>query len=304
MFAALLRIFAKRLLARASTGDLSAFLDQLTRSEPVLARILHNAIVQSYLRSARQTGRQVPSSVLVPTEHLSRPDWTTDALGDAVRFPGVEASANWLYSRRLMTAEDFAQLDSEAQAASFTVARSATIDAVQRVRDAVAESYETGGSLQDFRSAVRGSLHESMLAPDRVETLYRSHVGLAQAAGQRAVLEHPLVADEFPYLLFTATHDERTEHSHLAMETHGQNGTAVYRADDPIWNTLWPPMRFNCRCDVIPLNLEDAARHGSHEAQRWLRTGEPPATPDWASLPYPVTPPVGWPSHRGIAAVV
>jgi uncharacterized protein with gpF-like domain len=58
------------------------------------------------------------------------------------------------------------------------------------------------------------------------------------------VLEHPLVADEFPYRLCSATHDSRTrEASHLEMEKWGQNGTAVYRADDPMWDELWPPMR-------------------------------------------------------------
>jgi hypothetical protein len=54
----------------------------------------------------------------------------------------------------------------------------------------------------------------------------------------------------------------------------------------------------------IPLSLEDAAEHGSIEARRWLKTGEPPVEVVWAKRPYPVMPPAGWTDHRGIVAVV
>jgi SPP1 gp7 family putative phage head morphogenesis protein len=128
--------------------------------------------------------------------------------------------------------------------------------------------------------------------------MFRDNVGNATAAGQRAVLEHPLIADEFPYRLWSATHDERTRPTHRAMETHGQNGTAVYRSDDPMWDVLWPPCEWNCRCVCIPLSLEDAAREGSREAQKWLLTGTPPDAPEFAKVPYPIQPPEGWPSHR------
>jgi SPP1 gp7 family putative phage head morphogenesis protein len=310
-FAALLRAFARRLLARATKGDVDAILRTLARQEPLFANLLQKSIMAAYLREAKTTARQaglfraVTASDLPPLRPPFGPPPVGTSIDDfgGIRFPGIEAAADWLHSRQLMTPIDFAQLGEEAKAASFTVARSATLDAVRHVRDAVADAYQNGRSLGEFREDVKDALDQSMLSPNRVETLYRSHVGQAQAAAQRAVLDHPLVGDEFPYVLFSATHDSRVEPSHLEMEKWGQNGTAVYRRDDPIWDSLWPPMRWNCRCLIIPLSIEDAARHGSQEARKWLATGSAPQTPEWAARPYPVTPPAGWPSHRGIAAV-
>lgn len=310
-FEAALRLFTRRLLARASKGSLEAFLRQLPRHEPALAELLRRAILRSYLQSARSTARQLelPTALAAgDAPPFDRPPWESIDAGGAgdlpVRFPGIRAAADWLSRRRLLLPEDFEALDDQARRTAFTVARSATVDAVERVRSAVVEDVRDGGTLGEFREKVRGVLDKSMLAPNRIETLYRTHAGQAMAAGQRAVLDHPLVGDEFPYLLFTATHDERTRASHMELETWGQNGTAVYRRDDPIWDVLWPPMEWNCRCNVIPLSIEDAARYGSREARRWLQSGEAPANPEYARRPYPVQPPAGWPDHRGVAAVV
>ena len=87
------------------------------------------------------------------------------------------------------------------------------------------------------------------------------------------------------------------------MEKHGQNGSAVYRADDPMWNVLYPPASWNCRCVAVALSIADAAKHGSREAARWLRIGVPPTSPVFARVPYPIVPPPGWPTHGVIAAI-
>lgn len=286
---------------------------EIVNAEPRLRWVVRMALLNGYLRAARETARQAIREGAVmpvgtpprPIQPPSPPETRGASPGQPApyRFPGVEAAADWLHRRQLLTRDDFARLDAQAQAAAFTIARVKTVDAVKTVRDAVGSVVRDGGTLPEFRDAVKGAVKD-VFSPAQVETLYRSHVGLAQAAGQRAVIEHPAVGDEFPYRMWSATHDSRVRPEHLAMETHGQNGTAVYRADDPMWNTLWPPCHYNCRCLVVPLSIEDAARHGSREAARWLATGTPPTNPVWAKTPYPVTPPEGWPVHTGIVAVV
>jgi SPP1 gp7 family putative phage head morphogenesis protein len=165
------------------------------------------------------------------------------------------------------------------------------------------EDVETGGTLRAFQRRVRAEVGDA-LSPARIESVYRTQIMQAYSVGQRAVLSNPLITDEFPYLLWTATHDGRTRPEHLRMETWGQNGTAVYRADDPMFEMLYPPAGYNCRCHVIPLSLEDAARHGSREAQRWLRTGVPPASPLFARKPYPITDPPDWATQTTITSVI
>jgi hypothetical protein len=93
------------------------------------------------------------------------------------------------------------------------------------------------------------------------------------------------VADQFPYLLYTAVHDARVRPEHLQLERLGLDGTAVYRRDDPIWSLFLPPWAWNCRCHVIPVDVETAAEAGVGEARRWLRTGVPPAVPQYVAWP-------------------
>jgi uncharacterized protein with gpF-like domain len=45
--------------------------------------------------------------------------------------------------------------------------------------------------------------------------------------------------------------DERTRPAHAAM-----NGK-IFRFDDPIWQTCWPPNGYNCRCRVRALTEDD-----------------------------------------------
>lgn len=297
------KAFAKRLLRLAD--DPEKLFREIARQEPLLAKLLRDALLNAYLKSAKGVAKGVlPRASFggfgVPTGLLN----IGSDSGLPIRWPGIESAVRWLASRRLLTPNDFALLDSQAQSAAFTVARTASLDAVRKVRDAITESVQ-GGSLGQFRARVRGALHESMLTPARTEALFRTHEGIARSAGQRAIYEHPLVEGELFYVLFSATHDERTRESHLALEKWGQNGTAVYRMDDPIWRYCWPPISWNCRCHAFGISTFDAAKHGSKEARRWLKTGIPPTVPEYAKTPYPVVYPPGWPSIAdGIAAAV
>jgi len=275
-----------------------AILQKLLAQEPALGQHLWATLLAAYFKSAKATARPLIPTPPNPTIGTSSAD------EPSIQYPAVEAAYRWLRQRNLITPKQYKRLDEAAKKAAFTVAGSATQDAVTRIRDLLADDVIQGGTLREFQAAATEALDSSALSKPRLETLYRTHVGQATAAGQRAIHEHPLIVDEFPYRLWTATHDSRTRHEHLAMETHGQNGTAVYRSDDPMWETLYPPAGWNCRCDVIALSVEDAARHGSREAQKWLKTGKKPASPEYAKKPYPIQLPKGWPGTNGIRAAV
>jgi SPP1 gp7 family putative phage head morphogenesis protein len=308
------RQMAKSLGVQAGRGDLSTEAARLIvgRYEPLLARTFRDALLASWLDAARQSsdvpGADDPNPAgqyppLRPPFGPPSPDATPEP-EPVVRLPLIEEAARHLVERGVMTPDDLDWLDQDARRTAFTLARTGSLDTLGKINDALAENTRDGGTLRDFRDRVREAAGNSMVSESKIEALYRTQQAQAYSAGQRAVLSDPLVSDAFPYFLFTATHDSRVRSDHLDMETHGQNGTAVYRADDPIWDTLYPPLSYNCRCVIMPLSVSDAARHGSREAQEWLRTGIPPQFPDWAATPYPVTPPPGWPSHLRITPVV
>lgn len=306
---------------------------ELARVEPLLARTLKDAQVLAWLEAGRDTARPLnlralpPAPISVPLLALQKPagplfvpqaevqkpppeppgGYFPDRPDDPeppVRFPQVEKAARWLATRLDYTPDEFRQLDDEARTVAFTVAKAVTLDAVNKVRQALEVDVAEGGTLKAFRAAVADALGESALGKSQVEAIYRTAVARSYSAGQRAVMEVPLVADEFPYLLYSATHDGRVRPEHLAMERLGLNGTAVYRADDPVWNRFYPPWGFRCRCIVIPLSIADAAARGVREAREWNRTGIPPAVPEFVPAP-PFELPKNWiPTGQRLAAVI
>lgn len=218
--------------------------------------------------------------------------------GPILRLPIVEAAQRDLEQRQVLPREDFDRLSEVARRSAFTVARVQSLDALERIRIALAADVNQGGTLREFRDQVEQVLGESLLTPAHIETVYRTNVGAAYTQGLMEVLQHPLVSDEFPYLEYTATHDSRTREEHLAMETLGIDGTAVYRRDDPVMRRFLPPWDYNCRCAVVPLSIEDAARRGVNEAREWLQTGIPPARPAWVQHP-PFDPPANFAGPSG-----
>jgi hypothetical protein len=161
--------FARRLLCTPDPDDL---MRRLLGQEPLLARLLRDGLLHAYLTSARRAARPLLAGATggygPPPD---RPPLTApDEPPPPVRFPGTEAAADWLARRRLMLPEDFARLSAEAKSAAFTVARAATLDAVEKVRDASLDAFVNGGMLAEFRGRVREAVGESKLSDARIET--------------------------------------------------------------------------------------------------------------------------------------
>lgn len=83
-------------------------------------------------------------------------------------------------------------------------------------------------------------------SPHRLETIYLTNMQSAYMAGRYAEMMDSV--DTHPYWQYVAINDSRTRDSHRRM--HGR----VYAATDPVWNTMYPPLDFRCRCRVRPLS--------------------------------------------------
>jgi SPP1 gp7 family putative phage head morphogenesis protein len=281
--------------------------------EPELAARLQSAAVYAYLGSAAGIVREIPKSLpaltSVPPVIPPKPPTRSLALPSPEEekspwvFPQVRAALKHVETRIAFTKPEYDQLGADSQRLAFTVARLQTESAVRAVQNAVREDIENGGTLADFSETIADHVAGSGLGDSSIETIYRTHVGRAYSAGQVSVLQSPAVQSAFPYLEYSATHDSRVRPDHLSMESLGLDKTAIYRADDRIWDTFYPPWAWNCRCMVIPLSVEDAAARGVREAIEWLRTGRPPTTPEYVTIP-PFRLPSGWsPVGRRISPV-
>jgi len=209
------------------------------------------------------------------------------------RLTAIEKSVEYLHNLRAVTPEQFAQVASDARATAITVARTVKENAVENFRNVMERAVAEGKTFGKTRPELADALEGSGYSDAQLETLYRTYYGRAQAVGQQNALSDPMVSDQFPYMMYSATHDSRVRPDHLALETMGLDGTAVYRTDDPFWSIFYPPWDWGCRCVAVPLSIRDAASYGVREASEWLRLGVAPRVPEFVTLPS-FRPSPGW----------
>lgn len=281
--------------------------------EPMLARTMTDSLLAAWLSGGKEAARRLPEPTLTfgyPSEAKKEPplppaiEEAAEGEGEPlVRYPIIEEAANDLRRKQVYRAADFKLLSQEAQRSGFTVARVSSLDALEKIQDALVQDIQQGGTLRQFAERVDEIVDGSPLSDWHVENIYRTNIAKAYSAGLIDVLKSPYVSDEHPYLLYSATHDSRVRPEHLLMETLGLNGTAVYRRDDPSINRLIPPWAWSCRCVIIPLSIEQAAAYGVREAQEWLRTGVPPVHPEFVPT-IPFNPPPGFVTAGRMPAIV
>lgn len=88
----------------------------------------------------------------------------------------------------------------------------------------------------------------------RARVIYETNLKTADAAGRYKQMTHPDVLKRRPYWKYihgyTRSPDTpRAEHQALDGK--------VFRADDPIWDTIYPPNGWNCSCGVEPITEEE-----------------------------------------------
>ena len=262
----------------------------LSDAEPIFAEHLADTDIAAWLAGYHWTSQQFPfwlnREFLIINEGPPKPPsgkitWPWGDGEPTVRFPLLEKAAESLEERGILTREEFDLATAQAKMRSFTMAGENTTDTLEAIRDALATDVTEGTSLRGFREKFAQIVDASSLGPAHVENVYRTNVQAAFRDGRETLAANPIVNEVFPYQEYFAIHDARVREHHLALETLGLNGTAIYRRDDPFWERWTPPNGFSCRCGVSLLTLADAARKGVLEAQQWLETGSPPATPEW-----------------------
>jgi len=91
-------------------------------------------------------------------------------------------------------------------------------------------------------------------SPRRLETIFRTNMTVAYSAAHYTDMVDS--ADTYPYWQFVCVMDSATRPSHAAL-----NGK-IFRWDDPIWNTHFPPLDWGCRCRVRKLTSAQVRAKG------------------------------------------
>jgi SPP1 gp7 family putative phage head morphogenesis protein len=165
---------------------------------------------------------------------------------------------------------DWQDVWERAHAKAFTVAKVMRMDILEDIRTAVDAALTDGVPFTQFAKELTPLLKSKgwwgqvededgnfvqLGSPWRLRTIYDVNLQTAYMAGRyQAQME---LAEGRPYWMYVAVMDSRTRPNHARL-----NG-AVFRSDDPFWQSFYPPNGWRCRCRVRALSQFKLDRMGA-----------------------------------------
>ena len=239
----------KRLTDLSPIGILAEARAILDQFEPILAQAMSDAELAAWVAGTDSVVRILPSlarDALEVSAGLPPTGRVTSLLAGGadepvISFPLIERAAESLLERNIVTRPEFDELGREARARAFTVAAQDSLDALDTIRNTLAETIDQGASLQDFRKQLGEDLDGSFIGPWHRELVYRNAIQSSFHRAHDELADSQIVRELFPYQAIDPIDDGRVRDEHLALKTLGLNGTNVYRRDDPFWDIFTPP---------------------------------------------------------------
>ncbi len=190
------------------------------------------------------------------------------SLGHAIGLPPQEA-IEYFRVKGFKVSDGWRDVRAAQHAHVFTVARMAEFDVLADTRRIIDRGLAKGLATDRIAAGLEDRLRaagwwgietrqdgtEVMLgSPHRVRTIVRTNIHTAYSAG-RYRRQREVMASR-PYWMYIAMDDGATRASHRAL--HGK----VFRADDEIWDRIYPPNDWGCRCRVRALSERQVRARG------------------------------------------
>lgn len=165
-----------------------------------------------------------------------------------------EAAIAFWASRSATSVEDIKKLADGAKMRAFYVAGLAERDAVQTVKDAIAEALKNGETLADFKERIKDVIDSQGWHDNRVETIFRNSLQTAYSAGRWQKIQ---ANKKFrPYLQYYTAGDERVRPGHAVLNE------LVFPVDHPFWDENYTPNGHKCRCGTRTLSKRQVEAEG------------------------------------------
>lgn len=185
-----------------------------------------------------------------------------------------EAAIEFFKAKGLKPTFSYADMLGEAHDHALTVAKMMDVDMLGQVQASMESALANGTPFKEWADTLQPILQAGgwwgrkavvdpktgrqivsrLGTPSRLETIFRTNMQSAYAAGQWQEIEQQ--ADVAPYLMYDAVDDHRTRAQHRAWDK------TVLPVTHPWWKTHYPPNGWNCRCGVIQLDAEEVEALG------------------------------------------
>lgn len=148
---------------------------------------------------------------------------------------------------------------------AFTAAGAMKMDILQELRGGLDDALENGTTFRTFLNDLQptlkqlgwwgrteivdpktGEIREIDVNPYRLRNIYRTNLQTSYMTGRYK--EQEARKDRRPFWMYVAIIDESTR------PTHAEMNESVYPADDSIWDWMYPPNGWGCRCRVRSLS--------------------------------------------------
>lgn len=228
---------------------------------------------------------------------------------DALNLPFDEAIKYFRGKINLPT-QGWTDLWKGMHARAFVVAGAARADLLGDLRSAVDKAISDGTTLRDFKKSFadivsrHGWKHKG--APGwRAATIFDTNVGVAYSAGHYKQMTDPDVLRARPYFRYIESSSAHPRVPHM------QWYNLVLPADDPFWETHYPPNGWGCKCGVVSHSKREVDELKKEEAdgpypinttapkittRKWTN----PRTGEVLNIPDGIDP--GWDYNPGQAA--
>ena len=175
-------------------------------------------------------------------------------------FPN-EAAVDYITGKAVADPKNFGNLPPQLKQRAFTVAGIEQMDMLRKLRDTIAK-LPAGANWDEVKRDLAADLSDYVGGDAKAAKARAEHLLRVQGFQAYAVARHQqqmATAKSFPYWKYETVGDNRVRPGHAALDG------KVLRADDPWWNTHYPPWDWGCRCIVIALDEDDAREIGISE---------------------------------------
>jgi len=174
-------------------------------------------------------------------------------------LPMEEAIEYW-QDKVPLSNEEFAQLAEDARAKAFFMSGLTEQSIVAQVMGEMAKALTDGITYEEFKKNVAPVLEKAGWEeerPWRLRTSVYTNVLTAYSVGRYKQMQAPAVLKARPFWEYLAVIDSQTRPTHAALDG------KVFAASDPIWDSIYPPNGFLCRCTVRTRSQSDLDRDGT-----------------------------------------
>ena len=190
---------------------------------------------------------------------------------------------DYIKNKKLKPAFSYKDVWNEEHAAAFTVAKAMQLDVLSDIKNAVEKAIENGMTFEQFKKELKltlmqkgwwgrkemtdpltGETVNAQLGSDRrLKTIYSTNLRSAYQKGQ---YDRTMQSDAHPYLMY------RIGASVHHREQHLRYNNLILPKDDPLWNSIFPPNGYGCKCYTVAVT--------EARKQRYEQSGIPYYNPD------------------------